>query len=347
MAIAVLIYHFMSWTIGVPDSSSILGRLGIYAVSIFYIASGMSLFVAYQYSTWNAKDTLYFFAKRYLRLLPAFWVACTMVVLLLSVTSPTFVIPKEKLVLNYTLLFGFFAPGDYITAGGWSIGNEIVFYVFFPLVMILPRFRPALIVLSLLISLFYYVYFSFYKLTLSDYLGNQWLAYIDPLNQAFLFFLGVGIAWASTRYKASEDRNYLAILVISVFAFCLYPASGNQINIVYGTERLVFTGLCGLCCFAVFNTRFKFRPAIEKTLYIAGCVSYSLYMFHGVFADFTLQIIAPKIGIETNREKLIILLLFTLPVLMVFVYAFYRFVETPFMNLGRSLKQGSVARVSA
>lgn len=341
MAIAVLLYHFMSWSVGVPDSSSILGRLGIYAVSIFYIVSGMSLYLAYQNATWRAKDILYFVAKRYLRLIPAFWVACTMVILLLGFTSPSFVIPKEKILSNFALTFGFTAPGNYITTGGWSIGNEMVFYAFFPLVMLAPRIRPALMMASLAVTISYYIYFAFYKLTPSDYLGNQWLTYIDPLNQAFLFFLGAGIAWASIRYKTAGSKSCVSLFIISVVTFCLYPASGNQINIVYGWDRLIFTAICGVLCFSVFNTKFNIGQIPEKILYMSGCISYSLYMFHGVFADFTLQIIAPKLGLEAGSEKLAILLIVTLPALILFTYAFYRFVEKPVIGLGRYMKHGS------
>uniref|UniRef100_UPI00235935CD acyltransferase family protein n=1 Tax=Pseudomonas aeruginosa TaxID=287 RepID=UPI00235935CD len=157
------LYHFFTWTIGTPDSASVLGRLGIYAVSTFYIVSGMSMFVAYQRSTWSPREILFFVTKRYLRLAPAFWLACTLVVVFLAYTSPTFVIPPEKYIGNYTLTFGFTAPNQYLTVGGWSIGNEMVFYAFFPLVMMIPKIRPALVVSSLAVTLYFYIHYSFFK----------------------------------------------------------------------------------------------------------------------------------------------------------------------------------------
>jgi len=35
MALSVMIYHLKSWNLYHPDASTLLGRLGIYAVAIF------------------------------------------------------------------------------------------------------------------------------------------------------------------------------------------------------------------------------------------------------------------------------------------------------------------------
>ncbi len=47
MAIAIMFYHLTSWHITPLDSSSVLGRLGIYGVSVFFILSGLSMAVVY------------------------------------------------------------------------------------------------------------------------------------------------------------------------------------------------------------------------------------------------------------------------------------------------------------
>lgn len=340
MALAVLIYHFMSWTVGVPDSSTIIGRLGIYGVSTFYIVSGMSLFLAYKDSTWSPSDCFSFAAKRYLRLLPAFWVACTLVVVLVGITSPTFVFTQEKIVSNYTLSFGFFAPDLYITTGGWSIGNEMVFYAFFPFVLMLPRHRAGLLVGALVASFAAYCYFAFFELSASDYLGNQWRDYVNPFNQAFLFIAGVFIAWVSIELKLIGNKWAPAVLVLSVLAFCLYPASGDPINITQGWNRLAFTAICIACGFSVLTLRIRMRPALEKILFAGGYLSYPVYMFHGVFADASLFYIPPLLGVNTAEGKLAILFCVTLPLLLVFCFGFFKYVESPAMGLGRHLKQG-------
>jgi exopolysaccharide production protein ExoZ len=75
-ALAILLYHFCSWTFGQFDSSSLLGPFGIYGVSIFYLLSGLTFFTVYhskfQFTfRWN----LQFYVKRLLRIFPMLWIA--------------------------------------------------------------------------------------------------------------------------------------------------------------------------------------------------------------------------------------------------------------------------------
>ena len=44
---AIMVYHYSSWTLHPFKSDSVLGVLGIYGVGIFYILSGLTLFVVY------------------------------------------------------------------------------------------------------------------------------------------------------------------------------------------------------------------------------------------------------------------------------------------------------------
>ncbi len=37
LAFAIMLYHLRGWQLGSLDSSSLLGRLGIYAVSMFFV----------------------------------------------------------------------------------------------------------------------------------------------------------------------------------------------------------------------------------------------------------------------------------------------------------------------
>jgi exopolysaccharide production protein ExoZ len=47
MAVSVMAFHYVSWSFVKPGADSLLGKLGIYAVSIFYILSGVSLSFVY------------------------------------------------------------------------------------------------------------------------------------------------------------------------------------------------------------------------------------------------------------------------------------------------------------
>ena len=73
-ALGIMVYHYLSWTLGLFTADSIMGRIGIYGVSIFYILSGLTLhYVYYEQMIPSKKDVLNFFKKRFFRIFPLLW----------------------------------------------------------------------------------------------------------------------------------------------------------------------------------------------------------------------------------------------------------------------------------
>lgn len=129
VAFGIMIYHFFTWSFGTFSSDTFLGRLGIYGVSIFYVLSGLTLYYVYHSRMEPTKDDIiYFFNKRIYRIYPLLWLA-TISSIILSRKFPDI----QNLALNLTGLFGLFKWDTYFATGAWSIGNELVFYIFFPL----------------------------------------------------------------------------------------------------------------------------------------------------------------------------------------------------------------------
>ncbi|MRI62380.1 acyltransferase, partial [Ornithobacterium rhinotracheale] len=169
-AFGIMLYHYLSWTKGDLSATTFMGRLGIYGVSIFYILSGLTLFYVY-YDKMNfcKQDIISFAKKRIFRIFPLLWL----------VTFCSIVISRKipdlfNLFLNLSGLFGFVRWTAYFSAGVWSIGNELVFYAFFPFfILFSKRYKWLMIALSVIIFSFF-IYFSFFKLTDSQSLGSQW-----------------------------------------------------------------------------------------------------------------------------------------------------------------------------
>ena len=124
-ALGIMFFHYLSWTFGSFNASNPIGRIGIYGVSIFYILSGLTLYHVYFNLEPSKKNILHFIIKRVFRIVPLF--ALITILSVLMVNQP---IEFTNLILNLTCLFGFINPTGYYTTGGWSIGNEMVFYLF-------------------------------------------------------------------------------------------------------------------------------------------------------------------------------------------------------------------------
>lgn len=338
MALSVLLYHFKCWTVGVPDSSTVLGRLGIYAVSAFFIISGMSLYIAYRKTEWNKKAVISFVIKRYIRLAPAFWAACIVMVAVLLITEPNYLISWKQLFYNMTLTFGFFRPESYITVGGWSIGNEVVFYAMLPIILWSLAKRKLAIISALALALAFHIFYAFFMLSPEgEYTSAKWFTYIQPGNNVFLFLAGIAIAWASIELKLPKSKLYLLPIIMCIAAFCIYPAEGHLINIMTGWNRLWFTVICVSLCFCVFNLTVPSDSSAGKALALLGDLSYAIYMFHGITGEITVKIIAPQLGITALEDQLDLLNYFTLPVTLLISYAFFTRVEKPSMLLSRNI----------
>lgn len=333
MAISIMVYHYVCTSVGDPDGNTILGRLGIYGVSLFYIISGSSLFLAYRQSTWEGAKVFEFWKKRLLRLTPVYWIACLGFLLVLWRNYSL-----EVVLLNLSMSFGFLGYTKAIPAGGWSIGNEICFYLAFPLIIVCSR-RWVLLGLLLLLSFLSYVYFAFSMLNAQQSLAEQWFTYIHPLNQVFLFVTGVVVAKFSSEVSRFRLNNgsALVLLAASLSLLLAYENTADMIQLVIGSNRLVFTVLCVLATYSCFNLCFAGSTFFEKWLKHLGEISYSIYMLHSVVFFFIQKIFVK--AIFSGVPLIYVAMFLSVPVTLVLASFSYRFIEVPFVRLGK-LKEG-------
>ncbi len=331
-AFGIMIYHYMSHTFGAFAAETFMGRVGIYGVSIFYVLSGLTLYyVYYDKMKPDIKDVSVFFKKRFFRIFPLLWLV-TLIAILISWRIPDFTI----LFLNLTGLFGFIKWDAYFTPGVWSIGNELVFYFFFPFfILFVKKFKLLMVLLSFLIFGIY-LYFAFAILNRYSTLNEQWSIYTNPLNQVFLFLGGflIGILFHNARIK---NEYVLSLLIFALLIFIFYPVRGNDINLVTGTNRLIFTALSFLICISFYKLNFIFPKFIHKPLSLLGEASYSVYLIHPIIYTLT------GIGETYSNKHLVhiheyVRFLSSVLCTLILSYFVYMYFERYFMNLGRGKK---------
>lgn len=328
-AFGIMIYHYLSWTHGKFTADTFMGRLGIYGVSIFYILSGLTLFyVYYDRMTLSKKNVTTFFKKRVFRIFPLLWLV-TIIAIIISKNIPDF----SNLILNLTGLFGFVKWDTYFSAGVWSIGNELVFYVFFPIFFLLSKaHKPFFIILNIILFSFY-LYFAFVKLNPELTLYEQWKDYVNPLNQVFLFLSGFLIGLLFRNSKVNNLFAFVSFFLgLSLFVFI--PAENDTINLVTGVNRLFFTGSCLLICFGFYKLTLKLPIVIHKPLTLLGEASYSVYLLHPVVYNLV-KIFKHHIIDFSESVQLILSVSLTLVV----SYFTYEFFEKYFMRLGKQIKK--------
>lgn len=320
-AFSIMIYHYCSYSFGnIFDSASLLGRLGTYGVSIFYILSGLTLYLVYE----KRFNLLEFCIKRIFRIFPLLWLA------IIGTIVVTGYIPNFKgLFLNITGLFGFIKPAAYVGTGMWSIGNELVFYTFFPLFIYLLN-KKKLFVLFVSILFFIYLAFAFYFLTPRQTIEDQWAIYVNPLNQIFLFASGIimGLIFKNTRIKANSF-----FLILSCFCFIFFPVEGDKIAVLTGWNRLFFTLVTFFICLCSYKNVYELPFSLHKPLQFLGEASYSLYLLHPIIWFSISKIFGTFHIVLPSISMIIIAVSLSLGI----SYYVYNYFERYFIQLGKSI----------
>lgn len=318
-ALGIMIYHLTSWIFGSLPSDSFLGRVGTYGVSIFYVLSGITLHHVYFAQMESLRDVGQFFIRRVFRIFPLLWLV-TAVAIMLASTRPDSI----TIFLNLTGLFGFVAWDAYISTGVWSIGNELVFYALFPILVFSAKRKGFLWVTGGVLALLF-LYFAFWVLDPNETLTNEWSNYIHPMNQAFLFFAGflIGHLLHAVRLKRLVIHT---LLWGGVTAFVLLPTTEDRIDLVTEWNRIWFTLLCVVVCAALFKVNGTLPGPLHLPLVMLGHISYGVYLIHPLIykALRGLELLSPT-G----------LMVMTVATTLLLAYASYRLFEMPLNRIGR------------
>ena len=320
MALGVMIYHYCSWTFEKYGSDTFIGIVGIYGVSIFYILSGLTLYYVYKKSL-TLNTTPLFFGKRIFRILPLLGFSTVIMVVLFRQPHTIW-----DLFVNFTGLFGFVDHTNYIVTGAWSIGNELVFYAFLPIILLGNKWNKYFIEVFFLTTLAIAVYFAFELLEDTKTLAEQWATYINPFNQLFLFVGGILIG------KIIQERKS-NLLSGSLFAFCtlmilFYPVEGDSINIVSGWNRFVFSVVAFVITIAFLTFNGKVSKGVDWILSKLGHVSYSVYLTHAIVFRIVAQIIS-----RTDNSPLFLAV--SIASTIIFSWFTYHYFEVKFVELGK------------
>jgi exopolysaccharide production protein ExoZ len=269
-ALGIMAVHLSTLADGPLSTQSFPGRYGVYGVSVFYILSGLTLFFVYfDRIQLNRHDLGNFFLRRFVRIFPLFWLVTFLTMFVRDI------VPSDtRLIYNLTGLFAVVDRHGYIAPGAWSIGNELIFYLFFPVFVILAKRSKLAFYLLSAATLLVYLYFAFYKQNPSVSYLDQWLDYINPLNQLFLFLAGFLMGYFFHKKSIPPIVSPLC-LAAGVALLFFYPGA---INIVAGMHRIVFTVAAILICFSFYKTTFRLKGLPDRVLATLGEISYPVYL---------------------------------------------------------------------
>jgi exopolysaccharide production protein ExoZ len=322
-----MVFHYNMWLFGLFTTNTFLGKVGIYGVSVFFVLSGLTLFHVYHQKIGApSKAGLIDFAiKRVFRIFPLIWL----------LTAATLLLKKDDyttsgIVLNFTGLSSFIHWDDTIIYGAWSIGNEVTFYLFFPVFVFMSKRSRVLFGFFALAILMLYLWFTFIHMPKAIADGAFWATYTNPLNNVFLF-LGGYLIGLFTRNIPVPKIISIPVAVIAFGVFIFLPVSGDATHLVAGWYRVIFSLLCMAICFAFYKTDFGLPRLLHKCFETLGEISYCLYLVHPLLW----HVLTHYFGAYYSGLPAPVKMCSGFALSILIAYAIYQLFEKYFMKLGR------------
>jgi exopolysaccharide production protein ExoZ len=286
-AYAVVVYHCLIRFLHPTDP---LGRsyldLLSGGVDLFFIISGFVMV-----HTTRADETpAWFVTKRIARIVPLYWLATLVVIVLVIVRPWTF--SQAMLTPEAILSSLFFVPhadasgqAYPILGVGWTLNYEMMFYALFALSMVLHG-AYRLVGLVVLITLVW---------ALASLSGDGLVArfYANPI--LFEFAAGCLLAYAlRTDWLAAFVRRtpMWPFALLGLAGFALLPAI-----IPLGQPSILrYVAPAFLLVFAAAAQDLYRRPAIETLATRLGDASYSAYVLHPIIIVIVAQVVIASLG---------------------------------------------------
>jgi peptidoglycan/LPS O-acetylase OafA/YrhL len=323
-----------------PEGFSFIEQDFGYGAHLFFVLSAFSLMHSTQHTVKRLGWVGEYFIKRFFRIAPLFYVMIILELVRQAVLSSVAVnIPT--IMLNVLFVFGF-VPKSGIVWAGWTVGVEMIFYVVFPVLLLVirtPKEAFIFLLAALLIG-----YASRYVLH-EQYLSVVPLDRLDWSKKTLvsnIYFFAMGI-YAFKLKETLDKRNLkfqalIATVAIGVIATFLLTdltdpfQCGGRLDLMF----LAF-GFGALCIWQSVSPSWIIANGMFESI---GERSFSIYLLHPVIIYYSksyligiYETIQPYLGTST----FFVCAALTIAIVFMFAEFTYRLIELPGIDLGRRL----------
>ncbi len=330
---------------GMPAWLKFFTDYGAYGVTLFFMASAYTLCLSSSRRASEHNSTLKYFVRRFFRIAPLYYLGIAFYflfsILLNEYHTGTYFPDSQYTLLNIAtnvfFVHGFYRPAyNYIVPGGWSIGTEMAFYCVFPM---LSYFYVKIIKTNLqilLVPLFSAIICALFWRSLPHIftsVKHDFVFYSYNLfNQLPVFLTGMSLFYFTAKFRFSRFHSIAALVLFIVLTLIL---------VFRPVPDMTFNTLCVSLSFVLLFHLFKNLDFLNfKLLQKIGQLSYSIYVFHWIFAVTLTQKIDHLL--EGNVNGIFIFLLqFVINVGLSILVALVteRYIEEKGIGLGRKLIQ--------
>lgn len=305
--IAILMVVLVHVAQNVPGLSWMMQAVTIYGqmgVQLFFVASAYTLSLAAVQRRGEAGALGAFYLRRFFRIAPLYYVAIALYAALhltLPWAAAATNMPREGYTPGNIAANAFFVHGlvpsanNTIVPGGWSIGTEMLFYAVFPFLFALSeKFSRNRMRLAMLVAIGLALNLVLQWLLASPTGGpaNNSFSYFSLLNQLPVFLLGIAAFWS---HRLDPDVPPDRLRPVHWLGFALL--TGATLLLWKSRWPMAFAlipTVAGLSFFCLLNAvrAARTHPGWLRAI---GRVSYSMYVFHFLFAWLLLYRVVPTL----------------------------------------------------
>ena len=344
----VMLVHTSQAVNGVSQLVGDIDRYGQMGVQLFFVASAYTLCFSRIKRAEEKQPLISFLIRRFFRIAPLYYVAIigyfsleSNMHILALIKMPYSLYNFETITANILFVHGFIpSANNNIVPGGWSIGTEMAFYLLFPLLFaIFDRAYKqygiialyGLVGLSIFTNIGIQLVLQQLFTTLID---DDSFIYYNLINQLPVFLLGMTIFFHhhhEVPIQLSLPIQIAIFIVITTFEILLLPSKK------YWLFATFLPVIAGISFMFLLNILRELKYSNIFLLEI-GRVSYSMYIFHFMFAWY----LVPGIGL-TLKKGILPELLLVCSIILVTRLSFavsklsQKYIEAPGIWVGKTL----------
>jgi peptidoglycan/LPS O-acetylase OafA/YrhL len=367
-ALFVVLHHLWLASYGMRTTGGLAGALtnwllyGHLAVDIFIVLSGFCLTLPFaQLGATGHVDVRRFYIRRGRRILPPFYAALILSILLAEIAHVLFgKLPSMKfsaisILANLLMLQDMLPRLNVFNVPLWTVAIETKIYLLFPLLICTYRRFGLGSMLFVACAIGYALTATAAVVAPSADLGHVCLWYVA------LFGMGMSAAFMTAR-QSSVQSNKLTVLCmvlsggISLALLRQFPVTAAGENAAFVPHLPYIDSAVGAftASFLYWITRNsgRFEGANRavavlswRPLVFVGGFSYSLYLVHYPLVSYAGVFATRVVGMTQPSQRAILLFGLALPLIVFSAYLFYLAFERPFLS--STLKAKTTRRVLA
>lgn len=338
-AVAVVICHtYFITDLPMPNGfRTTAGNLGL-AVEMFFMLSAFSMCVGYFGRVADWQGLANYARRRLLRIVPLFYFFIVVWSIYRAVHGVA--IPLDAVAATATFTFAFVPRlhASYV-AVGWSIGVEMIFYVLFPLLLLVVRdLRSSLFVFATSMLVAAVGHYAIVSIGLSDFVRTNTLVQLPMFAAGIVCFFIFREVRFTPRFGPIAIVGSLAYWIVLFFVIGSPDGSTHAANSLWWRIAICLPFPILLLAFATAHM----PVLVNRATIMLGVFSYGVYLWHSLIivqsANFRREWFAPEL-VGGVWSSFVLSDVMCIALTIVAAACTYYLIELPFQSFGKPRRQ--------